>query len=192
MKDGVTRAFKKLAREIWVITSAYQGRQGGLIATFVSDASIVPQAPRLVIGLAKQHNTHELVDDSGAFVAHLLADSQIDLVKHFGQQSGRDIDKLADIKTRTGETGAPILEVCAGWLECRVESSMDTGDRTVFLAEVVDGDMLINGSVLTDAGLLNLISIEQASSMRAARERDAEVDAKAIAEWRAARAQSDS
>ena len=35
------------------------------------------------------------------------------------------------------------------YLECRVVNSMDAGDRTVFLADVVDGRRLREGKLLT-------------------------------------------
>ena len=37
-----------------------------------------------------------------------------------------------------GPSGSPILGGAAGWLDCRVEARLETGDRTVYLAEVVD------------------------------------------------------
>ncbi len=53
--------FARTDRELWLLTAAAGGRRGGLIATFVSQASIVPDLPRVVVGLAKQHHTWQLV-----------------------------------------------------------------------------------------------------------------------------------
>ena len=44
--------------------------RGGLIATFVSQASIVPDLPRVLVGLGKRHHTRGLVEASGAFGLH--------------------------------------------------------------------------------------------------------------------------
>ena len=57
----------------------------------------------------------------------------------FGLRSGRDADKLAGLSMTTATTGSPILTDALGWLDCRVEARLDTGDRTVYLAEVVRG-----------------------------------------------------
>ena len=38
--------FRRLDREIWVVTARAGEGRGGLIATFVSQASIVPELPR--------------------------------------------------------------------------------------------------------------------------------------------------
>src|SRR3712207_6985322 len=54
------------------------GRRGGLIATFVNQASITPRYPRVVVGLARQHHTWELVEAAGSFVLHLLGEEHLD------------------------------------------------------------------------------------------------------------------
>jgi hypothetical protein len=38
----VTTVFERIEREVWIVTAAHRGRRGGLVATFVNPASIVP------------------------------------------------------------------------------------------------------------------------------------------------------
>src|SRR6516225_194631 len=92
--------FARTDRELWLLTAAAGGRRGGLIATFVSQASIVPDLPRVVVGIAKQHHTWGLIEASGAFALHLLSADELDWVWRFGLQSGRDSDKLDGLATR--------------------------------------------------------------------------------------------
>ena len=113
--------------------------QGGLIATFVSLASIVTDMPRVLVGLAKQHHTWEIVDAGGAFALHLLGERHVEWVWSFGLSSGRDGDKFLGLAVRQGVTNSPLLDDALGWLDCKVEATLDTGDRTVYLAEVIDG-----------------------------------------------------
>src|SRR5262245_22118856 len=126
-----------LDRELWLVTAQAGGRRGGLIATHVSSASIVPEMPRMLLGLARQHFTWELVEASGAFALHLLGAHNLEWVWQFGLDSGRDHDKLAGFPVRVAVTGSPILEDAIGWLDCKVEQRLDGGDRTLYLAEVV-------------------------------------------------------
>src|SRR6516225_9780017 len=63
-----------LDRELWLVTSQAGDRRGGLIATFVNPASIVADLPRMLVGLARQHHTWEVVEASGAFALHLLGE----------------------------------------------------------------------------------------------------------------------
>src|SRR5215469_2619502 len=96
-------------RELWIVTAADEQRRGGLVATFVCVASLVEELPRVLIALATQHHTHELIEASGAFGLHLIAARQVDWVWHFGLRSGRDCDKLAGLSHESAVTGAPLL-----------------------------------------------------------------------------------
>src|SRR5260370_30940472 len=93
--SAVASLFARFDREIWLLTSQADGRRGGLIATFVNQASIVPEMPRVLVGLAKQHYTWELVQASGVFALHLLGQRHLDWVYCFGLSSGRQGDKFA-------------------------------------------------------------------------------------------------
>jgi flavin reductase (DIM6/NTAB) family NADH-FMN oxidoreductase RutF len=171
----ITNILRQIDREIWLVTADHDGRRGGLIATFVSQASIVAEAPRMLIGIAKQHHTWTLIEASRAFTLHLIDESHLDWVWRFGLQSGHAVDKLA---------GMPeILDVVA-WMKCRVETSLDTGDRTVYLAEVIDARLEKQARPLTMNRVLELAPPEKLREMRDGMVRDIEVDGAAIRKWR--------
>jgi len=182
--DAFSEVFKSLDRELWLITARAGDRQSGLIATFVSNASLVPSIPRVTVGLAQHHFTHELIQASDAFCMHLIDEAHLDWVWHFGIPSGREIDKLNGLTTSTSVTGAPILSGALAWLDCRVESQMDTGDRTVFLAEVLDAHVEHAASALTMNRLLELAPADNLRQLKLAMERDIEKDRAAILKWR--------
>src|SRR5439155_18481703 len=121
-----------LDREVWIVTAAQRPRRGGLVATWVSVASIDRQRPVLVMGLAPNHFTTELVQASRAFGAHLLRVDQTELAWNFARDSGRDRDKLADLEIETYEAGSPILTDCLAWFDCRIFGRYDAGDRIYF------------------------------------------------------------
>ncbi|HEV7226606.1 MAG TPA: flavin reductase family protein [Pirellulales bacterium] len=171
-------------RELWLITSQAEGRRGGLIATFVSHASLVPELPRILVAIAKQHHTWRLIESSGAFAAHLLAERSLEWVWRFGLQSGRDIDKLAGLSIEQAATGSPLLGDALGWLDCRVETQFDTGDRTVYVAEVLEARRSLDGPPLTMKRLLELAPPERLEQLRQLRLRDSAIDAAAIRAWR--------
>jgi flavin reductase (DIM6/NTAB) family NADH-FMN oxidoreductase RutF len=178
--------FAWLNRELWLVTAQADGRRGGLIATFVSEASIAPELPRLVVGLAKQHHTWRLVEASGAFALHLLGEDQLDWVWRFGLKSGRSGDKFDGLDVRSAVTGSPILGGAVGWLDCRVETRLDTGDRTIYLAEVVKSEVTHFAPPLTLQRLLQLAPPDRLREMKRQRHHDADGDADAIRAWRAA------
>jgi flavin reductase (DIM6/NTAB) family NADH-FMN oxidoreductase RutF len=185
MDTAVSAAlFAQLDRELWLLTAAAGGRRGGLIATFVSQASLVPELPRVLVGVAQQHHTWGLVEASSAFALHLLGEEHLDWVWRFGLQSGRDIDKLEGYHVLTAVTGSPLLAEAPGWLDCRVEARLDTGDRTVYLAEVVAARQNRPGPPLTVKRLLQLAPPDRLRELREQIARDSAIDAAAIRAWR--------
>jgi flavin reductase (DIM6/NTAB) family NADH-FMN oxidoreductase RutF len=180
----VSRLLAQLDREIWVVTAAAGANRGGLVATFVSQASIVPSLPRMLLGVARQHHTWHLIETSGAFALHLLGEEQLDWVWRFGLASGRDGDKLAGLDVRQGANGSPILSGVLGWLDCRVEARLETGDRTVYLAAVVDGDCTGTQPPLTTRRLLQLAPPERMQQLKEQMTHDIAIDAAAIEAWR--------
>jgi flavin reductase (DIM6/NTAB) family NADH-FMN oxidoreductase RutF len=185
--ENIAALFAKLDRELWVVTSAAGSRRGGLVATFVGQASIVPDLPRMLVGIDRAHHTWELIEASGAFALHLLDEEQLDWVWRFGIGSGRERDKLAELNVRVGQSGSPILTDALGWLDCRVEARLDTGDRTVYLAAVLDGGMTRASTVLTAQRMFQRAPTEKLRELKEAFVRDGEVDAAAIRKWRGPR-----
>jgi flavin reductase (DIM6/NTAB) family NADH-FMN oxidoreductase RutF len=138
----------------------------------------------VVLGLARQHHTWDLVEASGVFALHLVGEEQLDWVWRFGLQSGRDRDKLDGLAMRVGASGAPILTEAPGWLDCRVEARLDTGDRIVYLAEVLDAEPPADRPFLTVSRLRSLIPDDQRQVLEEQMARDIAIDAPAIAAWR--------
>ena len=104
---------------------------------------------RVTLQVLKLNYSYNLVHESQSFAVNLLSEDQIEMVRRFGVVSGRQVDKLADSPCSVGVTGSPFLDEAVAYLDCRVVNSMDAGDRTVFLADVVDGRRLREGKLLT-------------------------------------------
>jgi flavin reductase (DIM6/NTAB) family NADH-FMN oxidoreductase RutF len=190
--EAFSEIFNRLDREIWLITARSGQQSSGLIATYVSKVSLVPSLPRVTIALAKHHFTRELIEASNAFCMHLLDEDTIDWVWRFGIRSGREIDKLAGLLTSTSASGSPILTGAMSWLDCRVEARMDTGDRTVYLAEVLDAEIERAAAPLTFKRLLEIAPADKLQEMKLAMEHDVELDRAAIYDWRRQKAAHDS
>jgi flavin reductase (DIM6/NTAB) family NADH-FMN oxidoreductase RutF len=182
--DAAASLFARLDRELWLITARAGARRGGLVATFVSQASIAPELPRVAVGVARRHHTWGLIEAAGAFALHLFGEDRLDWVWHFGTRSGRDFDKLDGLAHDPAATGSPVLRDALGWLDCRVEDRLDTGDRTLYLAEVVGAGSSRAGAPLTAKRLLQLAPPEKLRELRGQLAHDAALDAEAIRAWR--------
>lgn len=170
--------------QLWLITSAFQNHRSGLIATFVTKTSIVPDCPRFVIGLARQHETCRLIKESGSCVLHLFSREQTHWVEQFGVPSGSQTDKFQSTSTQTIKTGAPVLSdaICA--FDCQVEQSWETGDRILFLLQVVGVKMLNPGTPLRFTQMWNTASTELRQTLSVLLVRDQQIDRQAILKWR--------
>jgi flavin reductase (DIM6/NTAB) family NADH-FMN oxidoreductase RutF len=114
---------------------------------------------------------------------HLIDEAHIDWVWRFGISSGRDTDKIQGLATHTGVTGSPILPALA-WLDCRVETQMDTGDRIVYLAEVLDARIELSSEPLMFKRLLELAPADKLQQLKLDMEHDIALDRAAILDWR--------
>ena len=47
-------------------------------------------------------------------------------------------DKFRGLGWSSGATGSPILADVLAWVDCRVHTSLDLGDHTLFVGQVVD------------------------------------------------------
>ena len=169
----------------WIITSGTGSENGGLVATFVNNASLVPSLPRLVAGIARHHYTWELIHRSRVFAAHLVDEQQCELIWKFGLASGRDVNKFTDVKWHRGQTGSPVLDDALAWVDCSVEAELDIGDRSIYVGAVVDAGVTGISAPLTEKRIFELANAEQRHRMDEQRRRDERLDATALLTWRA-------
>jgi len=132
-----------------VVTSAWRGEANGMIAATAMRAFIIPEHPRVSVLVWKFNHTHKLIEYSRVFALNLLSAAQLDKVRAFGFNSGHERNKLADVAYTTKTTGSPILPDVLAYLDCKVVESMDGGDVTCYLADVVDAARFRPGEVLS-------------------------------------------
>jgi flavin reductase (DIM6/NTAB) family NADH-FMN oxidoreductase RutF len=146
------QAIQQITGHFWApvvaITTAHSGQTNGQIAVSALNASILRDRPRILIDIWKANFTHHLLLESGVFALHLLGEQNLNLIEQLGLRSGRDGDKLAGLRWEARQTGSPILLDTLSYLECRVRATLDAGDMTVFLADILDGALLNAGAPL--------------------------------------------
>ncbi len=185
MDDTAASAlFAWLDRELWLATACADDKPGGLIASFVSPVSIVPEMPRVMIAVGHQHFTWQLIEKSQAFALHLLGKDNLPWIRRFGLESGHEVDKFASLTWSTSETGSPILDHTIGWMDCRVEASTSIGDRTVLIGEVIQSRITCYGPPLTLKQVLEESPSDVHSEMRQQLHQDIVLSGDAIAQWR--------
>lgn len=118
---------------------------------------------RVAISVLNTNYTCELLKKSGVFALSLLDQTcTYETIKYFGFQSGRDVDKMGELKLPLDGNQVPYM----GWhacavISCKVVSSEDLGSHTLFIAEVEDAKVLSGNEPLTYADYQNRVKPKQ-------------------------------
>ena len=99
--DPIAETLGALWSPLLAVTTHHQGRDNGLIAGTGVFASLVPEAPRVLVELTKTSLTHDLVLASRVLALHLLPTTphdalrtSVSLVRTLGMRSGHDLSLI--------------------------------------------------------------------------------------------------
>ncbi|MDP2823851.1 MAG: flavin reductase family protein [Sulfuritalea sp.] len=122
-----------------LVSSAHAGRRNVMAAAWSMPLDFDP--PKVAVVIDKATLTRELVEASGEFVLNVPSRQQAALTLAVGTQSGREIDKFSGVgadATAASAVGAPLIDGCLAWLECRViPEPHNQQSYDLFLGEVV-------------------------------------------------------
>jgi len=108
----------------------------GFTASWVMQASFEP--PLVVTCVKADSTSHAMIKSSGVFALTILDESQKDVAQNFFKPLRRTGNKFENIEFYPGEeTGCPVIKDSLGYVECNVVGSVEKGDHTVFVGEVV-------------------------------------------------------
>ncbi|NES87275.1 MAG: flavin reductase family protein, partial [Moorea sp. SIO2B7] len=95
--------------------------------------------PPMVVNCVRQDSvSHEMIKKSGVFAVSFLDSGQKDLAAQFFKPKRRVGNKFDDVEFYEGqETGCPIIADSLGYIECKVIDSVEEGDHTVYVSEVI-------------------------------------------------------
>ena len=136
------KAFFKLNYGVYIVSGSAGGKDGGCVINTMAQVTSSPA--RLSIALNKNNHTLKLIESSGAFSGVVLSDSvEMDQIKRFGFQSGKDVDKYDGIPQGRDslDNPYPTEGVCARFA-CRVISSLDVGTHMIIIGEVVEAEVM--------------------------------------------------
>ena len=109
---------------------------------------------KLCISVQMGNYTRELIEKSGKFNVSVLTESvPFETIRHFGMQSGKDVDKFAGAyKTERSANGLLYLtENTNAMFSCKVLHKQDIGSHMLFIGEVTEAKVLGNDPSCTYA-----------------------------------------
>jgi ferric-chelate reductase [NAD(P)H] len=139
----------KCSLGLYVISSHLDSKINAQISDALMQITSCP--PKIALSINQKELTHDYIYNSRVFgVSVLEKNVDTDLVKHFGFQTGRKIDKFQNIKYILGKTKSPLLiDQIAATFEVEVFQDIDVDTHRLFIGNVIDAKMLENKEVLT-------------------------------------------
>jgi len=141
------------------VLSAKSGSGAGEFATstvnWVTQASFEP--PLVAVGVKKDSVSHAVIKAASSFALNVLGKGQQDLAFAFFKHVEPEGDTIAGQPFTLGATtGAPILTSAPAYLECRLRETVEIGDHSVFVGEVVGAGVASPAEGRPDDGTLEL------------------------------------
>jgi len=118
---------------MFIITTMAEGTRAGCLVGFVTQASM--KTPRLLVCLSKANATFHVAARADVLAVHFLGQSDREVARLFGEETGDEIDKFARCRWEEGPLGVPVLPECKGWVAARILERFDCGDHMAFLVE---------------------------------------------------------
>lgn len=141
----------KLTYGLYILSSKDHDKASGCIIDVCVQVATNPD--RILISVMDSNYTRELIKKSGVFcIAVLCKDCPFEMIKHFGYQSGRDVDKFEGLTTFTDINGVPsVLSCVCATISAKVVERIDLGSHTVFIGIVKDQKFLSCSEPMTYA-----------------------------------------
>lgn len=142
-------ALFKLSYGLFVLTARQGEKDNGCIINTAMQITDDPK--RIMVAVNKQNYTHDMVLQTGEFNLSVLSEEAVFWVfQHYGFQSGKDVDKFANIPETRSANGLRYVEGCTNAvISGKVISTMDCGTHTLFVADVTDAKVLSDAPSMT-------------------------------------------
>jgi flavin reductase (DIM6/NTAB) family NADH-FMN oxidoreductase RutF/rubredoxin len=145
------KALYRISYGLYVISSKEDGKMNCQIANAVFQVAAEP--PKVAVAISKKNLTHDYIKKSRVMSVTVLdVNTPMSFIGLLGFRSGRDVDKLSQVKHEVGASGCPLVtENGLAAMEVRVTDLVDVGSHTIFTGEVVAARILKEGEPLTYA-----------------------------------------
>ena len=137
-QEEFRRAMSCFATGVTVITVDDHGKVEGMTANAFASVSLDPLL--VLVCVSHQARTHAHLHARKRFGVNILSEHQRQISEHYALAE-RDPDRAQqEVGAKFDRTrhGTPVLHGALAYLECRLETTYEAGDHTIFIAEVED------------------------------------------------------
>ena len=143
--DPIKDALNRIPYGFYSLTSRHEDDVNAMVFNWFTQASFTPRL--VAVALAKSAYTHKLISESGVFAVNIFNKEDQEKMTIYSKGRAKRPDKMEDAVYESGpETGCPILDGAAAYLECKVVNLVDSGgDHDLLVGEVINGGILKEG-----------------------------------------------
>ena len=143
---------RKIPHGLFICTVREGEEINGFTASWVTQGSFVP--PLVVMAVRADGSSHGMIKRTNKFCLNVLRSDQKDLAAIFFKPQKGLGGRFESTVYNSGSQGLPILQDAVGGIECNVINSVEHGDHTVFVAEVISAVLHkdSNPLILSDTG----------------------------------------
>ena len=144
------KAMFKLSYGLFVLTAKAGDKMNGCITNTAIQVASAPN--QISFAVNKANYTHEmLIGAKAANISVISEAADFELFKHFGFQSGRDVDKFANFSEyKLAENGIPyITKGTNAYFSIDIKQTVDLGSHTLFIGEPTVMEVLSDAASAT-------------------------------------------
>ncbi len=138
-----SKVLHNLSYGLFVVTANQDGKDNGCITNTALQIASDPLT--ISVAINKANLTCEMIQATKKMTISILSeDATFDIFKHFGYQSGRDVDKFADYKDcrRTVNGTMAITKGTNAYISVYVTAEVDLGSHILFIGMPTDGEVI--------------------------------------------------
>jgi flavin reductase (DIM6/NTAB) family NADH-FMN oxidoreductase RutF len=134
--DQLRKVLGHFATGVTVVTTRLaSGEPRGFTVNAFTSVSLSP--PLILVCVGHGGESFQVMNEAEYFAVNFLAEDQEELSRIF---ASRTQDRFEGVPHESSANGAPLLEGCLGYVECRKTASHAHGDHTILIGEVLAGE----------------------------------------------------
>ena len=137
---------------MFILSARESGKDNGCIANTCFQVGNDPT--KLAISVQMGNLTREMIEKTGVFNVSVLTENvPFETIRHFGMQSGRDVEKFENFSgvKRSHNGLLYVTENTNAMFSCKVLSKQDLGSHMLFVGEVRESRVLADDPSCTYA-----------------------------------------
>jgi flavin reductase (DIM6/NTAB) family NADH-FMN oxidoreductase RutF len=139
-KASFRHAMGHFASGVTIMTTTTAGRMHGMTVSAFTSQSLDPLL--ILVSVERSTVMHQLVLQSRAFAINILDEHGEGTARFFADNARLNGPEFREGAYQIGTTGSPILDEAAAYLEATVHSTLEAGDHTIIVGQVVALEIL--------------------------------------------------